>query len=87
LDWGVEVHRDVLGEGRLVLSDAPVASPEVRRTLRHDVRTPLAVILGQADLLELEALTPRQQRCVDVLRNHCERLEALLSDLAQQVAP
>lgn len=81
------LHRELAGGEELVLADGPVASADVRKALRHDVRTPLAVILGQADLLELEALTPRQQRCVDLVRTHCERLEALLSALAQEIAP
>ncbi|TNE86770.1 MAG: hypothetical protein EP330_20950 [Deltaproteobacteria bacterium] len=87
LSWSVELHRDLTGDEDVVFTDTPVVRPELRKKLRHDVRTPLAVMLGQADLLELEPLTARQQRCVDTLRTHCERLEAMLTNIASEVTP
>ncbi|MCO4743594.1 MAG: hypothetical protein KC912_02320 [Proteobacteria bacterium] len=87
LDWTVVAPAEVPADAAVVLSDAHRASPAMRKKLRHDVRTPLAVLLGQADLLELEPLTARQLRCVETVRRHCDRLEQMLAEIARDVAP
>lgn len=57
----------------------------VRRALRHDLRSPLAVILGRADLLLTGVpgpLEPAQRRSLEILIQHAERLDRELAAAA-----
>lgn len=57
---------------------------QIRTTVRHDLRSPLAVIVGRADLLlegMADPLTPRQIRSVEAILRAAERMEALLDEL------
>ena len=61
---------------------------ELRRLLRHDVRTPLAVILGRCELLEAELqgpLSPEQRVAIEAIRRNAERLGLLLDDAVQRL--
>ncbi len=56
---------------------------ELRRVLRHDVRTPLAVILGRCELLETMLqgeLNEAQLSAIVAVRRNAERLSLLLDD-------
>ncbi|MFT4621990.1 MAG: signal transduction histidine kinase [Myxococcota bacterium] len=56
---------------------------EIRRVLRHDVRTPLAVILGRCELLAAELqgpMTAEQHTAVDAIRRNADRLAGLLDE-------
>jgi signal transduction histidine kinase len=56
---------------------------ELRRVLRHDVRTPLAVILGRCELLAAGLqgpLTPEQLAAVEAVQRNADRLALLLED-------
>lgn len=58
---------------------------ELRRKLRHDLRSPLAVILGRAELLLEEVygeLTPDQRRSIEVVVRNAERLTRELEEVA-----
>ena len=49
---------------------------------QHDARTPLNVVLGFAQLLESEPLSPDQRESVDAIRDAGQQLLALLEGLA-----
>ena len=49
---------------------------------QHDARTPLNVVLGFAQLLEFEPLSPDQRESVDAIRDAGQQLLALLEGLA-----
>ena len=49
---------------------------------QHDARTPLNVVLGFAQLLESEPLSPDQRESVDAIRDAGQQLLALLEALA-----
>ncbi len=55
------------------------------RTLVHDLRTPLAVVLGFAELLEREAdaLTPAQRDFVARISEGAGQLREIVDDAAQ----
>ncbi|MCB9685130.1 MAG: hypothetical protein H6738_07095 [Alphaproteobacteria bacterium] len=59
---------------------------ELRRKLRHDLRSPLAVILGRAELL-LEGvygeLNADQRRSLEVVARNAERLTRELEAVAE----
>lgn len=60
----------------------------LRRLVRHDLRGPLTVVLGQAELLSLEVggmLTEKQKRSVSAIDRQSEHLRELLDDLAQRL--
>jgi hypothetical protein len=63
----------------------PRLSPEVRRLVRHDIRNPLAVILGQCEILTIELggpLTDHHHRSVDAVDRQTEHLRGLVDRLA-----
>jgi signal transduction histidine kinase len=54
------------------------------RGLGHDLRTPLAVINGYAQLLGSEDLSPEQRaRACDVILEKCEELNAVIRRLLE----
>ena len=59
----------------------------LRKALRHDVQGPLAVILGQAELVGFGSVDSRQRESLEAIQRNCERLSALLRALADEHAP
>ncbi len=62
-----------------------MAAPKgsLKRILRHDVRTPLAVILGRCELLAAELHGPmvaEQLAAVEAIMRNAQRIEDLMSD-------
>jgi signal transduction histidine kinase len=54
------------------------------RALGHDLRTPLAVIHGYAELLRSEELSPEQRaRACDLLLEKCEELNIVIRRLLE----
>ncbi len=54
------------------------------RSLGHDLRTPLAVINGYAQLLRSEDLSPEQRaRAYDLILEKCEELNAVIRRLLE----
>jgi signal transduction histidine kinase len=54
------------------------------RTLGHDLRTPLAVIHGYAQLLRSEELSPEQRaRACELILEKCEELNAVIRRLLE----
>ena len=57
----------------------------IRRRVRHDLRSPLSVILGRAEILLSEIhgpLTPEQRKSLDDIVRHALRMNAELTELA-----
>jgi len=54
------------------------------RTLGHDLRTPLAVIHGYAQLLRSDELSPEQRaRACDLIVEKCEELNVVIRRLLE----
>jgi signal transduction histidine kinase len=54
------------------------------RTLGHDLRTPLAVIHGYAQLLRSDELSPEQRaRACELIIEKCEELNAVIRRLLE----
>ncbi len=68
-------------------------SERLARLLRHDLRSPMAVVLGQCELLQLGVhgeLTPRQEAAIESVVRQTERALKLLEEaeaLTRPVAP
>jgi signal transduction histidine kinase len=63
-------------------------SRSVRQVLRHDLRSPLAVIVGRCDMLAsgaLGALDEHQLRSVEAILRNAERIERELDHLADHL--
>ena len=58
----------------------------LRKALRHDVQSPLAVILGQAELVGLGPVDERQRESLEAIQRNCERLSSMLRLLADEHA-
>lgn len=70
------------------MSAEPIEPAELRKRLRHDLRSPLAVIVGRADLLLSELhgpLNAEQRRSVEALLQSADRLQRELEELADRV--
>jgi signal transduction histidine kinase len=62
----------------------------LRRALRHDLRNPLAVILGRCEMLvggEMGDLTVGQTRSVEAIQRNADRLVQMLDTLASEMEP
>jgi len=57
-------------------------------TLGHDLRTPLTIIHGYAQLMRSEELTPEQRaRACDLIVAKCEELNELIRGFLEPVKP
>ena len=66
-------------------SDERESHLRIRQALRHDLRNPLAVILGRCEMLvdgALGELAEPQQRSVEIIRRNATRMVEMLDDLA-----
>ena len=58
----------------------------LRRALRHDLRNPLAVVLGRCEMLLSGAfgdLDERQLRSVEIIQRNAERVVEMLGEMAE----
>ncbi len=63
-------------------------SQRLRRLVRHDMRSPLAVLLGQCEILGMElggALTEKQRRSVEAMERKAQQLKEMIDDLAAEL--
>ncbi len=71
--------------------DAPAPSSpreRLRRALRHDLRNPLAVVLGRCEMLlsgAMGELDEHQRRSVAIIHRNAERVVEMLGELAAAV--
>jgi CheY-like chemotaxis protein len=65
-----------------VRAQPPRRSADALSRLRHDIRNPLNVILGSADLLAVTPLSAQQRRYVEMCRRSAEGIVALLGEAA-----
>ena len=68
---------------------AAAAWSSVHRRVRHDVRSPLAVIIGRCDLLiqgTQGAINPEQRQSLAAVLRNAERLKVELQELADDLA-
>ena len=66
-----------------VRSQPPRRSVEALSRLRHDIRNPLNVILGSADLLAVTPLSTQQRRYVEMSRRSAEGILELLGEAVE----
>lgn len=57
------------------------AKSEFLATMSHEIRTPINGVIGVANLLKDEELTPRQKEYVDILSSSSKQLYSLISDI------
>lgn len=80
------VVRAALAEAALERARQRVAA--VERVVRHDVRTPLTVILGHTQMLAEGLVAPaRIAESYEVMQRQCARLNGLMEQLASSSAP
>lgn len=73
-------ERELLAARRQA-EEAANARAALLMVLSHDVRIPLHVMLGVADLLQQSVTTPEQQECVEILRSSMDNLLALVEQV------
>jgi signal transduction histidine kinase/FixJ family two-component response regulator len=77
--------RERLARSLIAALDAAKAASRTKSTflatMSHEIRTPLNGVLGMAQAIELDELTPAQRERVAVVRSSGEALLALLNDI------
>lgn len=66
----------------------PAAGARVRKLVRHDMRGPLAVLLGQCEILSIGlggSLTDKQHRSVEAMDRKARELQAMIDHLADEL--
>ena len=73
---------DMLEEQRKALGRRDTARIDWIRGISHDIRTPLSMVMGYAELLEEDpALSEEQQQSVAVIKEQSLKMKALIEDL------
>ena len=70
------------------VNDLEGAREEIRRALRHDLRGPLAVVLGRCELLLTGVFGPLQdehERNIVIVKRNAERLLSSIDQLSERV--
>nr|WP_199065354.1 PAS domain-containing hybrid sensor histidine kinase/response regulator [Chromobacterium sp. ASV5] len=57
------------------------AKSEFVANMSHEIRTPMNGMLGSLQLLQNTTLSPRQQRCLDMIQRSCRGLMSILDDI------
>ena len=57
----------------------------LRRSLNHDIRSPLAVIVGRCDLLLAGELSSESQRSVEAIARNAQRMKQMIEMLGDAV--
>ena len=73
--------RDAVDEARLAAESANLAKATFLSTLSHEFRTPLNAILGYADLLRLEDVTPSQDQKIGRIKAGGWHLAAMIDEI------
>ena len=60
---------------------------EARALLAHELRNPLAVIVGYAELLKLRDDDQTRREAADAILQAADRLSRLLDELAERLTP
>lgn len=76
-----KLTEDLLYAAREAADEANRAKSEFLSRMSHELRTPLNVVLGFAQLLELEALTPKQHGDVRHILNASSHLLDVIDDI------
>jgi signal transduction histidine kinase/chemotaxis response regulator CheB/HPt (histidine-containing phosphotransfer) domain-containing protein len=70
-----------LTEARDNAEQAARAKTDFLATMSHEIRTPMTGVLGMADLLAAEALTPTQRHYVETIRRSGSHLLSIINDI------
>lgn len=62
-------------------------SEEARALLAHELRNPLAVIVGYAELLKLRDDDRTRREAAEAILEAAKRLSGLLDELAEELTP
>lgn len=66
--------------------ETPVDLSEVRQLIVHDLRSPLAVILGQCDLLDMRGtLSPADAASVEAIRRAGRKVLGMVDEAADSL--
>ncbi len=80
LKWAVDKIETAM-LAKLRAEQSADAKSEFLATMSHEIRTPINGVIGVANLLKDEKLTPRQKEYVDILNYSSKHLLALVSDI------
>jgi signal transduction histidine kinase/CheY-like chemotaxis protein len=72
---------EALSAQKTAADRANAAKSEFLANMSHEIRTPLNGVLGMATVLEHTALSPAQQRAVDVVKSSGAHLLSMLNDI------
>ncbi|NOU39524.1 MAG: response regulator [Ferruginibacter sp.] len=80
LKWAID-KIEIATLEKLRAEQSTNAKSEFLASMSHEIRTPINGVIGVANLLKGEKLTPRQKEYVDILNYSSKHLLALVSDI------
>jgi PAS domain S-box-containing protein len=76
-------YEDQLLEARRLAEESSAAKAKFLSMMSHDLRTPLTTIDGNAQLLEVDPMTPEQLESVRAIRDACRMQMSLITDILE----
>lgn len=80
---GQSINRtsELLEEQRQAISQRDTARMDWIRSISHDIRTPLSMVMGYSEILEEEPLSAEQRDCVAIIKAQSIKMKELIEDL------
>lgn len=77
----LQTIQDELTQAKENAEQATLAKSNFLATMSHEIRTPLTGVLGMADLLAVEKMTPLQHHYVETIRSSGSHLLGIINDI------
>jgi signal transduction histidine kinase len=74
-------HEELMRTARTAAEDASRAKSEFLANMSHEIRTPMNGIIGMANILRREGITPQQAKRLDTIDTSAQHLLSVINDI------